>query len=175
MWSQTVAETQIPPGAASPSNRAAMLTASPKMSSPSAIKSPTLTPMRNRWRPPRRDPDRGRPSRAGFARTAHRVDHAGEFRQHTVAGGLDDPAVMLANLRIDELVEMRLETFVCAFFVLAHQPRITRHIGGEDRGETAGGGRSGHFSGGDNVRAEFNLLRAGTRSFHLGWLRTPEL
>src|SRR5437868_11332978 len=26
-----------------------------------------------------------------FAGAAHRVDHAGEFRQHAVAGGLDDP------------------------------------------------------------------------------------
>jgi hypothetical protein len=37
-----------------------------------------------------------------FAGAAHRVDHAGEFRQHAVAGGLDDPAMMLADLRIDQ-------------------------------------------------------------------------
>jgi hypothetical protein len=36
-----------------------------------------------------------------FGRTAHRVDDAGEFRQHAVAGGLDDAAVMLADLRIN--------------------------------------------------------------------------
>ena len=41
-----------------------------------------------------------------FAGTAHRVDDAGEFRQHAVAGGLDDPAVMLADLRIDQFAQM---------------------------------------------------------------------
>ncbi|HMD67032.1 MAG TPA: hypothetical protein VKG22_10345, partial [Stellaceae bacterium] len=50
----------------------------------------------------------------------------------------------------------------------AHQARIAHHIGGEDRGETAGGGsRCGHGWGGDNSRAEFSLLRAGTRPFHV--------
>jgi hypothetical protein len=37
-----------------------------------------------------------------FGGAAHRVDDAGEFRQHAVAGGLDDPAMMLADLRIDQ-------------------------------------------------------------------------
>jgi hypothetical protein len=37
-----------------------------------------------------------------FAGAAHRIDDAGEFRQHAVAGGLDDPAMMLADLRIDQ-------------------------------------------------------------------------
>jgi hypothetical protein len=80
-----------------------------------------------------------------FGRTAHRVDDAGEFRQHAVAGGLDDAAVMLADLRIDHFGEMRLEALMRAFLVRPHQPRIARHIGGEDRGETAG---RGHYSSG---------------------------
>ena len=37
-----------------------------------------------------------------LAGAAHRIDYAGEFRQHAVAGGLDDPAMMLADLRIDQ-------------------------------------------------------------------------
>jgi hypothetical protein len=84
-----------------------------------------------------------------FARTPHCVDRAGEFHQHTVAGGLDDPAVMLADLRVDQFAQMRLEAPVSAFLVDTHQARITYHVGREDRGETAGGNRSGHFSGGD--------------------------
>jgi hypothetical protein len=32
---------------------------------------------------------------------------------------------------------MRFEAFERPFLVGSHQPRITRHIGGEDRGETA--------------------------------------
>ncbi len=70
---------------------------------------------------------------------AHRVDHARKFHQHAVAGGLDDPAVMLLDFRIDELAAMRLEPVEGAFLVRSHQPRVARHIGGEDRRETAGG------------------------------------
>jgi hypothetical protein len=52
-----------------------------------------------------------------FARTPHRVDHAGEFRQHAVAGSLDDPPAMLAELRIDQFAQMRLEALVRAFLI----------------------------------------------------------
>ncbi len=75
--------------------------------------------------------------------TAHRVDDAREFRQQAVAGVLDDAAPMLADLRVDELAEMRLEALVRAFLVRAHQARVARHIGGEDCGEAAD---SGHCS-----------------------------
>ena len=95
----------------------------------------------------RRDPDRARSWRPGFRLHSARVDDAGEFRQHAVAGGLDDPPVMLADLRIDEFDEMRFDTFVRAFLARAHQARIAYHIGGKDRGETVGGGRGGHCSG----------------------------
>src|SRR6266566_574038 len=103
------------------------------MSSPSTITSPRLTPMRNRRR---------RSSARSKSRSA-------------VACGLDDPAVMLADLRIDQFDEMRLEAFVRALLISTHQARIPHHISGEDRGETAGGGRGGHCSGGANSRAEF--------------------
>jgi hypothetical protein len=103
-----------------------------------------------------------------LAGTAHRVDDAGEFCQHAVAGGLDDPAVMLADLRINEFEEMRLEPFVRALLVHAHQARIAHHIGREDRGETTGGSRSGHCSDGAHSRAEFNLFRAAIRQFRAG-------
>jgi hypothetical protein len=33
---------------------------------------------------------------------------------------------------------MRLEPLVRPFLIRTHQPRIPRHIGGEDRGEAAG-------------------------------------
>src|SRR5208282_5334367 len=51
--------------------------------------------------------------------------------------GLDDAAAVLLDLRVDELSAMRLEAFESAFFVRSHQPRVARHTGGEDRGETA--------------------------------------
>jgi hypothetical protein len=75
-----------------------------------------------------------------FAGAAHRVDNAREFRQHAVSGGLDDAAVMLPDLRLDPFTQMRLEAFVRAFLIRAHQARIAHHIGGEDRGETANSG-----------------------------------
>jgi len=43
-----------------------------------------------------------------FASTAHRIDNAGEFRQEAVAGGLDDPAPMLADLWLDQFAQIRL-------------------------------------------------------------------
>jgi hypothetical protein len=79
-----------------------------------------------------------------FHGTAHRVDDAREFRQHAIASILDDAAGMLADLRVEELAAMRLEALVRALLVRAHQPRIARHIGSEDRGKTAG---RGHGSG----------------------------
>jgi hypothetical protein len=44
---------------------------------------------------------------------------------------------MLLDLRINELAEMRLQSFMCAFLVGPHQPRITSHISGADRGKSA--------------------------------------
>ena len=70
--------------------------------------------------------------------TAHRIDDAGKFHQQAVAGGIDDAALVLGDCRIDELAAQRLEAFERAFLVRPHQPRIPGHIGGEDRGETAG-------------------------------------
>jgi hypothetical protein len=72
-----------------------------------------------------------------FDGAAHGIDYALEFHQHAVAGGLDDAAAVLRDLRIDELAAMRFEAFERAFFVGSHQPRVARHIGGEDRGKTA--------------------------------------
>src|SRR5689334_19526807 len=49
--------------------------------------------------------------------TAHRIDDAGKLHQQAVAGGLDDAAVMLGDLRIDELMAQCFEAFECAFLV----------------------------------------------------------
>ncbi len=45
---------------------------------------------------------------------------------------------MRGDLRIEELTAQRFEAFEHTFFIRPHQPRIASHIGGEDRGETAG-------------------------------------
>ena len=79
-------------------------------------------------------------SPAALRPAAHRIDDAGKLHQQAIAGGLDDAAMVLGDLRIEELAAQRLEAFERAFLIRPHQPRIPRHIGGEDRGETAGGG-----------------------------------
>ena len=73
-----------------------------------------------------------------LGRAAQRVDHARELDQQAVAGGFVNTASVLGDLRIDELPTQRFEAFQRAFLVRPHQPRISRHIGGKDRGETAG-------------------------------------
>jgi hypothetical protein len=54
--------------------------------------------------------------------------------------------VVFFDFRIGELAAMRLELIECAFLVRSHQPRVARHIGGKDRGETAFDGLSHGFS-----------------------------
>jgi hypothetical protein len=51
---------------------------------------------------------------------------------------------MRGDLRIDQLPQMRPEALVRALLIRSHQPRVARHIGGEDRGKTSG---RGHGSG----------------------------
>ena len=47
---------------------------------------------------------------------------------------------MLGDLRIEKLAAQRFEAFECAFLAHPPQPRIPRHIGGEDRGKATDGG-----------------------------------
>jgi len=65
-----------------------------------------------------------------FAGAAHRIDDAGKFRQHAIAGGLYDAPAMLFDLRIDEFAEMPSQPFMRAFLIRPHQKRVPRHVGG---------------------------------------------
>jgi len=65
---------------------------------------------------------------------------AGKFHQQAVTGGLDDAAVVLGDLRIDELAAQRFEAFERALLVRPHQPRIARHIGGPGSRRDGGSG-----------------------------------
>jgi hypothetical protein len=56
-----------------------------------------------------------------------------------VASVLYSTALVLPDLRIDQLPGMCLEAPMRPFLVHPHQARITCHICGEDRGETAFG------------------------------------
>ena len=87
----TLPETQMPPGSASCSSRAAMLTPSPCRSVPSTITSPRLTPMRTsmRW-------SSGRPcvplrhAALDVDGAFDRVDDARELGEKPVAHQLED-------------------------------------------------------------------------------------
>ena len=79
-------------------------------------------------------------------RTGDGLDHARELDQNAIAGGLDDAPAMLADFRIDQLAPMRLEPREGIFLVGAHQPAVTRHVGGENGRQPAFGafpGQSG--------------------------------
>ena len=70
-------------------------------------------------------------------RTPHRVDDARELDQRAVARELDDTAAVLGDPRLDELLAQRLEPGVRARLVGFHQPAVTDHVGGQDRGQPA--------------------------------------
>ena len=81
-----------------------------------------------------------RPSPLHFDGAAQRIDDAAELDEQPVTGGLDEAAVVLGDFRIEQLAPQRPERLEGAALVRADQPRIARHIGGKDRGKTAGGG-----------------------------------
>ena len=76
-------------------------------------------------------------SRLHFRRASEGVDDAGEFDQQPVAGGLDDAAAMLGDLRIDYLGAERPQPAERPFLVGPDQSGITGNIGREDRCEPA--------------------------------------
>jgi hypothetical protein len=71
-------------------------------------------------------------------RTPDGIDHAWELGKEAVAGVLHDPAPVLADLGVDQFPEVGLEPLVRPLFVGSHQPRVPRHVGGENCGETTG-------------------------------------
>src|SRR5215469_10716518 len=68
---------------------------------------------------------------------ADSVYNTAKFGQQAVAGVLYDTTSVFFDLRIDQLFKMRFEALMSALLVHAHQPRVARNVGGEDRGEAA--------------------------------------
>jgi hypothetical protein len=73
-----------------------------------------------------------------FRRTAESIDDTAKLDQHSIAGGFDDPAMVLSDFWIDEFATQSFEAFEGTFLIRPHQPRIAGDIGSEDCGETAG-------------------------------------
>ena len=61
-------------------------------------------------------------------RATDRIDHAGEFHQHAVAGGFDDAAAVPGDGGIDQFAAMRLQRRDGAHLIGAHQAAVTNHI-----------------------------------------------
>jgi hypothetical protein len=56
-----------------------------------------------------------------FGGATDRVDDAGEFRQHAIAGVLDGTTVVFLDLGIDQLAQMRPEALVSPVLIRPHQ------------------------------------------------------
>src|SRR5205085_9741126 len=84
-------------------------------------------------------------SRLNLDRAANRVEHAGEFGEDAIAGGVRNPAPMLR----DEFVNHGAaggQRGHCRFFVAVHQPAVALDIGGEDCSKPAFQRRSLHLT-----------------------------
>jgi len=65
-------------------------------------------------------------------------DHAREFDEEAIANCLDDAALVLGDLRVDELSSMRLERRQGPRLVATHQSATADDVGGDDGGEHSG-------------------------------------
>jgi len=73
---------------------------------------------------------------------AHRRASTTLLNEQSVAGGLDEPSLVRGDGRIEQLGSDRFQCLKSAALIRSDQSRIARHIGGEDRGKTAGRGHS---------------------------------
>ena len=70
-------------------------------------------------------------------RAHDRIDRAGEFGQQAVAHELDDPPLVLADLRLDHALALRPQRRERAGLVVADQTAITNDVGCQDRRKPA--------------------------------------
>jgi hypothetical protein len=67
--------------------------------------------------------------------TRNRLNYRRKPEQQAVAGGLDDMSLVRGNEWIDQLFAMAFKRQVSALFIYAHETRVARHVGGDDRGK----------------------------------------
>ena len=71
-------------------------------------------------------------------RAAHRVDHAAELDDASVAGALDDAPVMRGDGGIDQIAAQAPEPRKGAVLVGAGEPGVADHIGDQNRRDFPG-------------------------------------
>src|SRR6266404_17668 len=76
-------------------------------------------------------------------RTLDGFHRAVEYGQHTVARSIDHTSLVLDDVLSEDLAVFG-EGALCGLLVVAHQPRVTGCVGGQDAGELA---LAGHFEG----------------------------
>jgi hypothetical protein len=115
IWSRTVPDRQIPPGSAILDDDVAQVDANPE-------DDPLLF-----WN---RGVALGHPTLHGD-RAGDRLNDTRELDQDAVARGLDDAALVLSDLWIDQLATMGSEPRDSANLVLTHEASVADDIGGE--------------------------------------------
>lgn len=63
---------------------------------------------------------------------AHRIHHAGEFRQYAVAHQFDDAAMVIRDNGVYDFGQTSLQTDKRSLFVGRHQPAVPDDVGGQD-------------------------------------------
>jgi len=84
--------------------------------------------------------------------TAHSVHDRKKFDENPVAGGFHDTAAMVRNGGINQLASKVSQALERALLIKPSQSRITRHIGGEDRGKLS---RCAHCSNARRLETTF--------------------
>lgn len=79
--------------------------------------------------------------RLDFGGAAHRFDCAGKLGEDRIAGGIENPSMVLLEHRLENLAMPAQGAHGC-FLALPHQPAVTGDVGGENgRESTLQGGR----------------------------------
>jgi hypothetical protein len=65
-------------------------------------------------------------------RAVRRIDHTGKFRQQPIPGSLNDTALVVVDLRIDEGLALDFLVGDRSAFIVAHQPTVIDHIDRQD-------------------------------------------
>jgi hypothetical protein len=73
-----------------------------------------------------------------FDRAAHRVNHAAELNDYSVAGAFDDVAVVDCDSRVDRIAAKGPESSEDAIFVRASKPGVADNVCHQDRREFPG-------------------------------------
>jgi hypothetical protein len=73
-----------------------------------------------------------------FDRAAHRVHHAAELNNGSIAGSLDDATVVYGDYRINQIAAQRSQPRQRAVLVRASKLGVADHVGDQDRSDLPG-------------------------------------